>query len=100
MLTNMVNGEPMPMIVVLDYTRHPAGGVSGRQLHKQVRQKLQLEAKYFLRVIPDRPWYYHITTSNPVPEKFAIPASERQYKHLLGTTLLYFCRLINAVLYS
>ena len=48
MLRNMVNGEPRPMIVVLDYASHPAGGVTGRQLHKQVRQKLQLEAKFCL----------------------------------------------------
>ena len=90
MLRNMVSGEPRPMIVALDYTKHPAGGVTGRQLHKQVRQKLQLEAKYSLRIIPDRPWYYHITTRCPIPEEMAIPASEKQYTHLLGTTLLYF----------
>ena len=90
MLRTMVNGELKPMIVVLDFTRHPCGEISGRELHKQVRQKLQLEKKYSLRMVPDRPWYYHITTRCPVPEHLAIPASNSDYKHLLGTTLLIF----------
>ena len=66
------------------------GGLTGRQLHLQVRKKLGLEPKVSLRMCPSRPWYRHFRNSFPVPEAAAISASDVQCTALLGTTISYY----------
>ena len=65
-------------------------GLTGRQLHLQVRKKLGLEPKVSLRMCPFRPWYRHFKNSFPVPEAEAISANDVQCTALLGTTILYY----------
>ena len=78
------------MILELDYKDHHSGGVTCRELHRQVRTRLGLEPKVSLRMCPFMPWHRHIKSSFPIPEADAIPAHDRQCRHLLGTTLLYY----------
>ena len=90
MLTSLLNGTLRPMIVVLDYEENPTGGLTFRHLHQQVRETLQLEAKTSLRMCPFKPWHRHMQNSIPVQEHKALPASDIQCRHLLGTTLIYY----------
>ena len=90
MLTSLWSGESKPVILKLNYKCHPAGGITYRSLHQQVRKALQLEPKVFLRMCPYRPWYRHMRICFPVPEHAALCASDAQCRHLLGTTLLYY----------
>ena len=87
MLLSSLSGREAP--VILQLAR--GGRITYRQLHHQVRAALQLEPKHSLRMCPFRPWYRHMTGSIPVPEKRALPASNGQCRHLLGTTLWYYC---------
>ena len=89
MLANLLNETLRPVILRLDY-RIYGGGLSGRELHLQVRAALGLEPKVSLRMVPFRPWYRHYRSSFPIPEAHAIPATDGQCRHLLGTTLLYY----------
>jgi len=90
MLTSLLNGELTPMIVVLDYTFWSQGGLTYRSLHKHVREFLGLEPQCSLRIRPFRPWCLHMQKSHPVPESRALPDTDAQCRHLLGTTLLYY----------
>ena len=89
MMCTLLNETPRPVILRLDY-RTGTGGLTYRQLHRQVRESLGLEPKVSLRMCPFRPWHRHIRSSFPIPEDHAIPAHDGQCKHLLGTTLLYY----------
>ena len=91
MLLSSLSGRRVPVILQLEYGTIACGGITYRQLHHQVRAALQLEPKHSLRMCPFRPWYRHMTGSIPVPEKRALPASDGQCRHLLGTTLWYYC---------
>jgi len=90
MLTTVVDGTPRPTILELDYERKLTGGLTYRQLHQQVRQALRLEPKVSLRMCSARPWCRHVLRSFPVPEHRALPATNAQCTHLLGTTLVYY----------
>ena len=90
MLTTLVHGTLRPTILVLDVERKPSGRLSYRQLHQQIREALRLESKHSLRLCSFRPWYRYMTRSCPVPENRALPATDAQCMHLLGTTLLYW----------
>ena len=93
MIMNFLHGELRPIRISLTYhgsTGHHTGGLTYRQLHQQIRQTLELEKKVSLRLCPFRPWYGYIQNSCPVPERLALPATDAQCRHLLGTTLLYF----------
>ena len=89
MMSTLLDATPMPLILVLDYQR-VGGGLTYRQLHRQVRESLGLEPKVSLRMCPSRPWHRHIRSSFPIPEAHAIPATDGQCGHLFGTTLLYY----------
>lgn len=91
MITNFINGSLSPIIIELDYSgRFALGGLTYRQLHRQIRQSLELQDKVSLRMCPLRPWYRHIQNSCSVPECMALPATDAQCRHLLGTTIVYF----------
>ena len=90
MLTSLVSGTLSPVILKLDYESHPTGGLTYRQLHLQVREYFKLESRVSLRMCPDRPWYRHMQSSFPVPERRALGASSADCRSLLGTTLLYY----------
>ena len=90
MLTTLLTGTLRPMIIVLDYEDCDTGGVTYRQLHQQIRYNSKLENKVSLRMCPLRLWYEHMQHSCPIPERFALPATDVQCRNLLGTTLLYF----------
>lgn len=91
MLTTLHHGTLRPTILVLDVGGwKPSGRLSYRQLHQQIREALKLESKHSLRLCSFRPWYRYMTRSFPVPEDRALPATDAQCMHLLGTTLLYW----------
>ena len=90
MLTTLVNGRLRPTILVLDIEHSPSGRLSYRQLHQQIREALCLESKHSLRLCSFRPWYRYMKASFPIPEHRALPATDDQCTHLLGTTLLYW----------
>ena len=90
MLTSLLSGTPRPVILKLDYERHPTGGLTYRELHDQIRNYLLLEPKVSLRMCPERPWYRHMWKAVPIPEHRALSASDAQCRNLLGTTLLYY----------
>ena len=90
MICTPVNMTPRPVVIKLDYSRKSSGGVTGRQLHKQIRDELGLEKKVSLRMCPLRPWHRHVVSGTPVSEQRAIPANDVQLKRILGTTLLYY----------
>ena len=90
MMRSLFNEVPRPVILELDYKDHHSGGLTYRELHRQDRTSLGLEPKVSLRMCPLMPWYRHIKCSFPIPEAHAIPAHDRQCRHLLGTTLLYY----------
>ena len=54
MMCNLLNETPRPVILRLDY-KIDGGGLTGRQLHLQVRAALGLEPKASLRMVPFRP---------------------------------------------
>ena len=89
MLFSLFSGTLTPVIIALDYTRCANGGLTYRQLHKQVREYLRLEPKQSLRLIPFRPWYLHIHEGDCYPEARALRPSDAQCKHLLETTFIY-----------
>ena len=90
MLTTLVHGRLRPTILVLDIEHSPSGRLSYRQLHQQIRKALFLESKHSLRLCSFRPWYRYMQASFPIPEHRALPATDDQCTHLLGTTLLYW----------
>ena len=91
MVTTFITGTLKPIIIVLDYSGEFAtGGLTYHQLHRQIRQTLDLADTVSLRICPHRPWYRHIQNSCSVPECMALPETDAQCRHLLGTTLLYF----------
>ena len=91
MVTTFITGTLKPIIIVLDYSGEFAtGGLTYHQLHRQIRQTLDLADTVSLRMCPHRPWYRHIQNSCSVPECMALPDTDAQCRHLLGTTLLYF----------
>ena len=90
MLTTLVHGRLRPTILVLDIEQSPTGRLSYRQLHQQIRADLCLESKHSLRLCSFKPWYRYMQTSFPIPEHHALPATDAQCTHLLGTTLLYW----------
>jgi len=90
MLTTLIHGGLRPTILVLDVEYKPSGRLSYRQLHQQNREALQLETKHSLRLCSFRPWYRYMTRSFPILEHRALPATDAQCTHLLGTTLLYW----------
>lgn len=65
------------------------GGLTYLELHQQIRDKLKLEPDVSLRLCPFRPWYRHMQESIPIPESRALPNTNDQCRHLLGTTLMY-----------
>ena len=56
MLDMLMSGTPRPVIVVLDYESKPCGGLTHRQLHRQIRMALELEPKVSMRLRCYRPW--------------------------------------------
>ena len=90
MLTTLVHGRLKPTILVLDIEQSPTGRLSYRQLHQQIREALCLESKHSLRLCSFKPWYRYMQASFPIPEHHALPATDAQCTHLLGTTLLYW----------
>ena len=90
MICAPVNMAPRPVVIKLDYSIKSSGGVTGRQLHKHIRDELELEKKVSLRMCPLRPWHRHVVSGIPVSEQRAIPANDVQLKRILGTTLLYY----------
>ena len=90
MLTTLVHGRLRPTILVLDIEQSPTGRLSYRQLHQQIRADLCLESKHSLRLCSFKPWYRYMQASFPIPEHRALPATDDQCTHLLGTTLLYW----------
>ena len=90
MLMSLVQGTLQPTIIELDFDTKPCGGLTYRQLHRQIRVALRLEGKHSLRICPFRPWYRYMRLSFPIPEHRALPATDAQCTHLLGTTLLYY----------
>ena len=90
MMCTLLDATPRPLILELDYNKKASGGLTYRQLHRQVRERLGLEPKVSLRMCPFRPWHLHIKRSFPIPEAHAIPATDAQCRHLLGTTVLYY----------
>ena len=90
MVCTLLNATPKPLILELDYGTHASGGITLRQLHQQVRNKLELEPKVSLRMTPFRPWHRHLTKNFPIPEECALGARDVQCTHLLGTTILYY----------
>ena len=90
MLTTLFNATLRPTFLVLDTALRFAGRLTYRQMHQQIREALGLESKHSLRLCPLRPWYRYMQTSFPIPEHRALPATDDQCTHLLGTTLLYW----------
>ena len=90
MLTTLLGGTLRPTILVLGSEYKPTGGLTYRQLHQQVRKALRLGALVSLRMCSFRPWYRHMQRGFPIPELCALPATDAQCTHLLGTTLLYW----------
>ena len=90
MLTTLIHGTLRPTILVLDPFPGITGRLTYRQMHQQIREALGLESKHSLRLCPLRPWYRYMQTSFPIPEHRALPATDAQCTHLLGTTLLYW----------
>ena len=98
MLISLFDGSRKPMIVILEecWRRKTGkrsgwftGGLTYRQLHQQIREGLGIEPLVCLRMCPFRPWYRYVQESIPVPESHALPVTDVQCRHLLGTTLLY-----------
>ena len=89
MVCSLLDATPRPLILQLNY-QIAGGGLTYRQLHRQVREGLGLEPKVSLRMVPFRPWHLHIRSSFPIREADAIRATDAQCKHLLGTTLMYY----------
>ena len=92
MLLSLWSGKLTPAILYLTYADRKgfrAGGLTYRELHRQVREFLKLEGKFSLRMWPLRPWCRYICNSHPIYERLALPATDDQCRHLLGTTLLY-----------
>ena len=56
-------GDEQPAILVLDYEMSASGGLSYRELHRQVREFLRLHRNVSLRMCPFRPWYLTYTPS-------------------------------------
>ena len=86
MLDMLVSGELRPVIIVLDFTRHSCGGLTYRQLHRQIRGALELEPKVSLRLRCLRPWLRYMRDT-PFPEHSILPDTDVKCTHLLGTTL-------------
>ena len=91
MLCTIFDETPKPTVLVLDYDSWstPSGGLSYRTLYAQVRASLKLEPNDTLRMIPFRPWYRYYTHSHPL-QRLALPATDVQCRHLIGTTMLYY----------
>lgn len=105
MLSNVSDQTPKPITLVLSEwwtqskqrgicrmrtERMRTGGLTYFQLHQQIRDKLKLKPEVVLRLCPFRPWYRHMQESIPIPESRALPNTNAQCRHLLGTTLMYF----------
>ena len=101
--------EPKPIFIELDYSvrgedrwgrvsesyylanyEHLDNRITYRQLHQQIRQGLELHPAASLRLIESRPWYRYIEDTCCVPEHRALPATDVQCQHILGTTLMYY----------
>ena len=90
MVTTLLDETPKPLSMILDYSKRVSGGLTYRQLHLQVRTGLDLPARASLRMVPLRPWHRYITSCFPIWEATALPATDKECTHLLGTTLLYY----------
>ena len=86
MLDMLMSGALRPVVVVLDYESKACGGLTYRQLHRQIRLALELEPKVSMRLRCHRPWCRYMLEM-PIPERSALPATDVQCTHLLGTTL-------------
>ena len=71
MLDMLMSGAPRPVIVVLDYESKPCGGLTYRQLHRQIRMALELEPKISMRLRCYRPWCRYMLEM-PIPEHSAL----------------------------
>ena len=113
MLSNVSGQKPKPITMVLECwwtkpkqrgdriypERMRKGGLTYFQLHQQIRDKLKLEPEVSLRLCPFRPWYRHMQESIPIPESRALPNTNDQCRHLLGTTLMY-CTYTHIVVFN
>ena len=90
MLMSVLNGTRTPVTLCLNYGEAATGGLTYRELHRQLRCHLSLTPKSSLRVCPYRPWYHYETKGIPVPESRALPCEDNQCRHLLGTTLIFY----------
>ena len=93
MLMSIVNGTKTPVTMCLNYSGcgHYTGGLTFRDMHQQLRCHLSLMDKVSLRVCSYRPWYHY--ESKGILSYKALPSSDAQCRHLLGTTLLYYSAL-------
>ena len=89
MLHSLLAGTLIPVILELDYESHCTGGLTYRQLHRQVREFLKLGPRDSLRLCPERPWYRHMQCKVPFPAHRALGVSDDQCRHVLGTPLLF-----------
>ena len=85
MLDMLLFGAQRPVVVTLDYEQKAGGGLTSRELHKQIRLALELEPKVSMRLRRYRPWCRYMLEM-PIPERHALPATDVQCTHLLGTT--------------
>ena len=90
MLMSVLTGTRTPVTLRLNYDVLASGGLTYRELHRQLRCHLSLKPKDSLRVCPYRPWYHYETNGIPVPESHALPSIDVQCRRLLGTTLLFY----------
>ena len=89
MLLSLWSGKLTPVMLKLNYDQlhgYRTGGLTYRELHKQIRETLKLENQFSLRMCPFRPWCRYICA---ISERLAVPATDHQCRHLLGTTLLF-----------
>jgi hypothetical protein len=84
-LLRMFSGTLQPLTLSLD----GAGGLTYRQLHRQVRAHLEIDAKHSLRICSWRPWYRFITDELLPPERRALPADDGQCQDIFGTTIVH-----------
>ena len=89
MLDMLATGTLRPIALTRDYGNESRGRLTYRQLHRQIRSGLGIDLKVSMRLRCYRPWCRYMLQM-PIPECQALPASDAQCTHLVGTTLLCY----------